>query len=101
MMLFVSEGLMRRTTDLTHPARAKNSQVRGRYALEATVIDHLPISRTATKLVVSWHIANVVILNAGRRLVINGSLPFEGVTELGMNVLRWRQTLPARSTRPL
>ena len=74
------------------PERAKISRGGLRWALEAVVIDHLTVSRTAANLGVSWHTANAAILAEGHRALINDPARFDRVTVIGVDEHVWRHT---------
>jgi len=80
--------------DLTSAAdeRAKLSRRGMRWALEAIVIDHLSVARTAAGLGVSWHTANSAILAEGHRLLIDDPARFDSVTTIGVDEHVWRHT---------
>ena len=73
--------------DLTQaaPPRAKLSRGGMRWALEATVLDHLTVLRAAVSLGVSWHTANTAILAEGKRRLIDVPGRFDGVRVLGVD----------------
>ena len=82
----------REDTSQAAPERAKISRGGLRWALEAVVIDHLTVSRTAANLGVSWHTANTAILTAGRQQLINDPHRFDQVTTIGVDEHVWRHT---------
>lgn len=82
----------REDTSMAAPARAKLTRAGLRFALEAVVIDHLTVSRTAANLGVSWHTANAAILGEGHRALISDPARFDGVTVIGVDEHVWRHT---------
>ena len=74
------------------PERAKLTRAGLRWALEAVVVDHLTVSRTAANLGVSWHTANAAILAEGHRALINDPARFDRVTVIGVDEHVWRHT---------
>lgn len=72
--------------------RGKISRGGIRFALEAVVIDHLTVSRTAANPGVSWHTANTAILDEGHQLLIDEPTRFDGVTAIGVDEHVWRHT---------
>lgn len=52
-------------------AAGKLTRVAIRWALEAVVCQHLPVTRVAESLDVSWHAANDAVLVEGRRVLID------------------------------
>ena len=67
------------------PERAKLTRAGLRFALEAVVIDHLTVSRTAANLGVSWHTANNAIIAEGKRRLIDDPHRFDRVTTIGVD----------------
>ncbi|PZF62131.1 ISL3 family transposase [Curtobacterium sp. MCBD17_034] len=82
----------REDTSRVAPERAKLSRGGLRWALAGIVIDHLPVSRVAAGLGVSWHTANNAVLAEGRRVLIDDPGRFEGVTTIGVDEHVWRHT---------
>ncbi|MDT0144547.1 ISL3 family transposase [Microbacterium sp. PRC9] len=79
------------TTKAAAP-RAKISRGGVGWALTATVVDHLTVSRAAAGLGVSWHTANSAILAEGKRRLIDDPARFDGVTTIGVDEHVWRPT---------
>ncbi len=82
----------REDTSMAAPVRAKITRAALRWALEAVVIDHLTVSRTAANLGVSWHTANTAILTAGKQQLLDDPARFDGVTVIGVDEHVWRHT---------
>ena len=82
----------REDTSTAAPSRAKITRAGLRWALEAVVIDHLTVSRTAANLGVSWHTANTAILTAGKQQLLDDPARFDGVTVIGVDEHVWRHT---------
>ena len=85
-------AVWREDTSQAAPPRAKISRGGIRFALEAVVIDHLTISRTAANLGVSWHCANAAVLAEGHRRLIDDPARFDGVSVIGVDEHVWRHT---------
>ncbi|ROR53164.1 transposase IS204/IS1001/IS1096/IS1165 family protein [Luteococcus japonicus] len=80
--------------DLTHAAAPRSCLSRGalRWALEALVVSHLPVSRIAAALGVAWNTANDAVLAEGQRLLIDQPGRLTGVTVIGVDEHVWRHT---------
>lgn len=72
------------TTRAAEP-RSKISRTGLRWALDALVLDHLTVSRVAAGLGVAWHTANTVVLEEGRRRLLDDPARFDGVAVLGVD----------------
>jgi transposase len=79
------------TTRAAEP-KAKLSRRALRWALEGLVTQHLTVARVAEALGVRWNTANDAVLAEGRRLLIDDSARFEGVTAIGVDEHVWRHT---------
>ncbi len=55
-------------------------------------MDHLAISRVASRLGVSWHTANSAVLEEGRRRLIGDPTRSDGVMVIGVDEHAWRHT---------
>ena len=82
----------REDTGRAAPARSKISRGGLRWALTGLVVDHLPVSRVAAGLGVSWHTANTAVLAEGHRALIDQPTRFDGVTTIGVDEHVWRHT---------
>lgn len=80
--------------DTTKAAQPRTKISRGglRWALEGIVCQHLTIARVAAGLGVSWNTANTAILDEGRRVLIDDTDRFNGVTVIGVDEHCWRHT---------
>ncbi len=80
--------------DLTHAAAPRSCLSRGalRWALEALVVNHLPVSRIAAALGVAWNTANDAVLAEGQRLLIDQPGRLTGVTVISVDEHVWRHT---------
>ncbi|MFF9221661.1 ISL3 family transposase [Streptomyces viridosporus] len=79
------------TTKAAEP-RAKLSRRGLRWALEAIVCRHLTIARVAEGLGVAWNTANDAVLAEGKRVLIDDTGRFDGVTAIGVDEHVWRHT---------
>lgn len=82
----------RQDTSKAAAGRAKISRGGLRWRLEGIVIDHLPVSRIAAGLGVSWHTANSAVLAEGKRVLFDDPARFDGVTTIGVDEHVWRHT---------
>ncbi|ROR53167.1 transposase [Luteococcus japonicus] len=80
--------------DLTCAANPRSCLSNGalRWALEALVVSHLPVSRIAAALGVAWNTANDAVLAEGQRLLIDQPGRLTGVTVIGVDEHVWRHT---------
>ncbi|MEN3265181.1 MAG: hypothetical protein V7646_2075 [Pseudonocardia sp.] len=81
------------TTRAAEP-RAKLSRRGLRWALEGIVCQHLTVARVADGLGVAWNTANDAVLAEGKRVLINDTDRFDGVTVIGVDEHVWRHTRP-------
>jgi transposase len=72
--------------------RAKLSRSGLRWALEATVRQHLTVARVAEGLGVAWNTANDAVLAEGKRVLIDDPARLDGVTAIGVDEHVWRHT---------
>ena len=72
------------TTKAAEP-RAKVSRRALGWAPEGLVVKHLPVTRVAEGLAVSWNTANDAVLAAGKRLLIADPARLDGVHVLGVD----------------
>jgi len=79
------------TTTAAQP-RAKLSRRGLRWALEGIVCQHLSVARVAEGLGVSWNTANDAVLAEGKRVLIDNTGRFDGVTAIGVDEHVWRHT---------
>ena len=79
------------TTAAAEP-RAKLSRRGLGWALEALVVQHLTVARIAEGLGVAWNTANDAVLAEGKRVLIDDSDRFDGVTTVGVDEHVWRHT---------
>ena len=81
-------------TDTSQAAepRAKLSRRGLRWALEGIVCQHLTVARVAEGLGVSWNTANAAVLAEGKRMLIEDTGRFDGVTVIGVDEHVWRHT---------
>jgi len=79
------------TTTAAQP-RAKLSRRGLRWALEGIVCQHLSVARVAEGLGVSWNTANDAVLAEGKRVLIDDTGRFDGVTAIGVDEHVWRHT---------
>ncbi|ASR55722.1 ISL3 family transposase [Cellulomonas sp. PSBB021] len=70
--------------------RAKLTRGALRWALEALVVAHLSMARTAQALGVAWHTANTAVLAEGAQLLISDPHRFDDVHVLGVDEHVWR-----------
>ena len=82
----------RQGTSRAAEPRAKLSRRGLRWALEGIVVQHLTVARVAEGLDVSWNTANDAVLAEGKRVLINDSARFDGVTTIGVDEHVWRHT---------
>ena len=82
----------RQDTSRAAEPRAKLSRGGLRWGLEGLVADHLPVSRIAASLGVSWNTANQAVLDEGRRMLISEPHRFDGVEIIGVDEHVWRHT---------
>jgi len=79
------------TTTAAQP-RVKLSRRGLRWALEGIVCQHLSVARVAEGLGVSWNTANDAVLAEGKRVLIDDTGRFDGVTAIGVDEHVWRHT---------
>jgi transposase len=79
------------TTRAAEP-RARLSRRGLRWALEGLVLQHLTVARVAEGLGVAWDTANNAVLAVGKRVLIDDSHRFDGVTAIGVDEHVWRHT---------
>ncbi len=82
----------RQDTALAAEPRAKLSRRGLRWALKASVVQHLTVARVAEGLGVAWNSANDAVLAEGRRVLIDDEHRFDGVRVLGVDEHVWRHT---------
>ena len=82
----------RQDTTRAAAPRAKLSRRALRWALEALVVQHLPVARIAEALDVAWDTANNAVLDAGRRVLIEDEHRLDGVRVVGVDEHVWRHT---------
>jgi hypothetical protein len=59
------------------------------------VTQHLTVARVAEGLGVAWNTANDAVLAEGKRVLIDVTSRFDGVTAIGVEEHVWRHTRPA------
>jgi len=79
------------TSKAAHP-RAKLSRRGLAWALEGIVVQHLTVARVAEGLGVAWNTANDAVLAEGKRVLIDLTDRFDGVTAIGVDEHVWRHT---------
>ncbi len=82
----------RQDTSRAAEPRAKLSRRGLRWALEGLVVQHLTVARVAEGLGVAWNTANDAVLTEGKRLLIEDTTRFDGVTAVGVDEHVWRHT---------
>ena len=80
----------RQDTSAAGEPKAKLSRRGLRWALEATVVQHLTVARVAEGLAVAWNTANDAVLAEGKRALIDDPARFDGVTTIGVDEHVWR-----------
>jgi len=80
----------RQDTSLAAEPRAKLSRRGLRWALEAIVVQHLTVARIAEGLGIAWNTANDAVLAEGKRVLIEDTNRFDGVTAIGVDEHVWR-----------
>ncbi len=82
----------RQDTSRAAEPRAKLSRRGLRWALEGLVVQHLTVARVAEGLGVAWNTANDAVLTEGKRILIEDTTRFDGVTAVGVDEHVWRHT---------
>ena len=82
----------RQDTSRAAEPRAKLSRRGLRWALEGIVTQHLTVARVAEGLGVAWNTANDAVLAEGKRVLIDDTTRFNGVTAIGVDEHVWRHT---------
>lgn len=77
---------------MARPEPAKLSRNGTRWALEASVIDHLLIAKIAAGLGVAWHTAIDAVLTEGKRLSIDNPARLDAVRMIEVDEHVWRHT---------
>ena len=82
----------RQDTSRAAEPRAKLSRRALRWALEASVVQHLTVALFAGALDVAWNSANDDVLAEGQRVLIEDPGRFDGVAVIGVDEHVWRRT---------
>jgi transposase len=82
----------RQDTSRAAEPRARLSRRALRWALEASVCQHLTVARVAEALAVSWDTANDAVLAEGRRVLIADPDRLAEVRVIGVDEHAWRHT---------
>jgi transposase len=64
------------------------------WALAALVVDHLPVSRVAAELGVSWHTASDAVMDEARDVLFSDPARLDGVRVVGVDEHKWRRAWP-------